>query len=91
MKECNKTIRIDELGRVYIPVSIRRKLDIDMGDKVDIYLEDNTIKIVKTDTSFLDHYIHNIKDVASDSRYITNKEYEALCEILGKLGGKVNE
>ena len=35
--------RIDELGRIVIPKEIRRNLKLNMGDIVEIYVEDNKI------------------------------------------------
>lgn len=80
-----KTIKIDEIGRVVIPIDMRRKLDINPGDRIDISLDGHTINIVKTDISYIENYIHDIKDIAWNSNSITSKEYTSLCDILSKL------
>ena len=33
--------KIDELGRVVIPVEVRRRFGIDVKDSVEIYIDDN--------------------------------------------------
>jgi AbrB family looped-hinge helix DNA binding protein len=85
MVDYKKTVRIDDLGRVVIPAVIRRKLNIEPLDKLDVSLDGYTINIVKTDTSYIENYINDIKYVASDSYNLTTKEYRLLCEILNKL------
>jgi AbrB family looped-hinge helix DNA binding protein len=36
-----RTVRLDERGRIYIPKTIREKLQIKLGDKVYIKIENN--------------------------------------------------
>ena len=87
MANSKKTIRIDELGRVVIPIDMRRKLDIHTGDMIDVTLDGHTINIVKTDTSYIENYIHDIEVIAWNSNHITSKEYASLCGLLNKLKG----
>ena len=42
--------RIDELGRIVIPKEIRKNLKLNMGDNVEIYVEDNKITLKKYST-----------------------------------------
>lgn len=88
MANSKKTVRVDELGRFVIPIDMRRKLDIDTGDMIDVTLDGHTINIVKTDTSYIENYIHDLKDFASHSNKISSKDYASLCEILNKLKGR---
>ena len=39
--------KIDELGRVVIPVEVRRRFGIDVKDSVEIYIDDNDSIILK--------------------------------------------
>lgn len=41
--------KVDGLGRVTLPISIRRNLDIDDGTKVNIYILNNKIVIEKSE------------------------------------------
>lgn len=43
MKSTGIIRRIDDLGRLVFPIEIRRILDIEVGDKMEIYVADNTI------------------------------------------------
>lgn len=40
--------KIDELGRVVIPVEVRRRFGIDVKDSVEIYIDDNDSIILKS-------------------------------------------
>ena len=39
--------KVDELGRVVLPIELRRNLDIEPGDPLDISVEDNKIVLQK--------------------------------------------
>ncbi|MBQ4061144.1 MAG: AbrB/MazE/SpoVT family DNA-binding domain-containing protein, partial [Bacilli bacterium] len=39
--------KIDELGRIVIPKEIRKSLKLNMGDSLEIYIEDNKISLRK--------------------------------------------
>ena len=47
MKETGIVRKVDELGRVVIPIEIRNKLRINVKDPVEIYVEDNKIILKK--------------------------------------------
>ena len=47
MKNSGNIRKIDELGRIVIPRDIRKKLHILTNDSLDIYIEDNSIRIDK--------------------------------------------
>ena len=42
---------IDDLGRIVLPIGLRRSLDIKPGDELEIYLEDNRIVMTKLQTA----------------------------------------
>ena len=43
--------KVDELGRIVIPVELRRKFGIDIKDSMEIYTEDNCIILKKYEPS----------------------------------------
>lgn len=85
MRKYFNSKRVDELGRVVIPVDIRKKLDINYGDKLEIFLEDNIIGMTKPDITNIVVSIGEIMDIAGESGKITRTEYGQLCSILNKL------
>jgi AbrB family looped-hinge helix DNA binding protein len=85
MREYLSTRRIDELGRVVLPKEIRRKLDIKPGDNIEIYFEDNEIRLVKPGFDKVAGYINDIVYIAEYNKNISRIEYGQLCSILNKL------
>ena len=51
MKATGIVRKIDELGRIVIPVELRNKLNIHIKDEVEIYVEKSSIIIKKYDPS----------------------------------------
>ena len=49
MKSTGVIRKIDELGRIVIPKEVRKKLEIDIKDSVEIYVEGNCILLKKYD------------------------------------------
>lgn len=47
MKSTGVVRKIDELGRIVIPKEVRNKLEIDIKDSVEIYVEGNCILLKK--------------------------------------------
>lgn len=47
MKSTGMVRRVDELGRIVIPKEIRNKLEIDVKDPIEIYVEGNSIVLRK--------------------------------------------
>lgn len=47
MKSTGIVRRIDELGRVVLPIELRRTLDIDIKDSLEIYVDNNSIILKK--------------------------------------------
>lgn len=50
MKEIGITRQIDDLGRMVLPVELRKTLDISARDSMEIYLVDDTIVLKKFQT-----------------------------------------
>lgn len=47
MKSTGMTRRLDELGRIVIPVELRRTLDLDIRDPLEIFVEEDMILLRK--------------------------------------------
>ncbi len=47
MKSTGITRKIDDLGRVVLPIELRKKLGIEQRDPVEIYVEDDMIILKK--------------------------------------------
>lgn len=68
---------IDNLGRVVIPIGMRKQLDLEEGSKVNIELKDDSIIIKNSKKVELKNYIIQLK-----SKY--NKSSE-ICRILDDI------
>ena len=47
MKETGIVRKVDELGRIVLPIELRRTLDIAEKDALEIYVDDDTIMLKK--------------------------------------------
>ena len=47
MKSTGIVRKVDELGRIVLPIELRRTLDIDVRDPLEIYIEGNDTIILK--------------------------------------------
>ena len=47
MKSTGIVRKIDELGRLVLPIELRRTLEISDGDSLEMFVEDNTIILKK--------------------------------------------
>lgn len=47
MKATGIVRRVDELGRVVIPIELRNKFDINVKDPIEIFVDSNTIVLKK--------------------------------------------
>ena len=62
--------KIDELGRIVIPKEIRKSLKLNMGDSLEIYIEDNKISLRKY--SSLKGYEEELFNIAKIINELTN-------------------
>lgn len=51
MKSTGFTRKVDELGRIVIPIGLRRRLDISEKDSLRIYVSDDSIILKKDEPS----------------------------------------
>lgn len=77
--------KVDSLGRVVIPKTIRLEADINEGDMVDVIYDGKYIKVVKRGANYINGYIKSIKNIAAESHNITSSEYDELMRLLKKL------
>ncbi len=61
MKSTGIIRRVDELGRIVIPIELRRTLDIDQKDPLKISVEDSTILLRKYEPACI--FCGNAKEV----------------------------
>lgn len=61
MKSTGIVRKVDELGRIVIPIEIRRTLDIEEKDAVEIFVNDDTIVLKKYEPACI--FCDNAKDV----------------------------
>ena len=61
MKSTGIVRKVDELGRVVLPIELRRTLDIAEKDSLEIYVDGNTIILKKYEPSCI--FCDNIEDV----------------------------
>lgn len=47
MKSTGIVRKVDDLGRIVLPIELRRSLDIDVKDPMEIYVENETIVLKK--------------------------------------------
>ncbi len=51
MKSTGIVRKVDELGRIVLPVEIRRRLDIGERDELEVYLDDDKVVLKKYEPS----------------------------------------
>lgn len=83
------TVKVDALGRIPVPVKVRRMLGIECEEYVYMSTNGRELKIFKLDKNELANHINYVMETASDSEDITINEYRQLCEIMSKLRGEV--
>ena len=63
MKSTAIVRKVDELGRIVLPIELRRTLDIAVKDALEIYVDEGTIILKKYEPSCI--FCGNSKDVIS--------------------------
>jgi transcriptional pleiotropic regulator of transition state genes len=62
MKYTGVVRRIDDLGRIVLPVELRRTMELDNGDSLEIFVEDNKIILKKYQPACI--FCGNADDIA---------------------------
>ncbi len=63
MKSTGIVRRVDELGRIVLPIELRRTLDIEIKDPLEIYVDGNTIILKKYEPACV--FCGNAKDIVT--------------------------
>lgn len=61
MKSTGVVRKLDNLGRIVVPIELRRTMDIDLGDTLEIYTEDDKIILKKYHPSCI--FCNDARDV----------------------------
>ncbi|MCI7125849.1 MAG: AbrB/MazE/SpoVT family DNA-binding domain-containing protein [Agathobaculum sp.] len=61
MKSTGIVRKVDELGRIVLPIELRRTLDIDVKDSLEIYVDGSQIILKKHEPACI--FCSNAKDV----------------------------
>ncbi|GAB3054430.1 AbrB/MazE/SpoVT family DNA-binding domain-containing protein [Virgibacillus ainsalahensis] len=62
MKSTGIVRKVDELGRVVIPIELRRNLDIHVKDAMEIYVDNNNIVLKKYEPNMTCHLTGETSD-----------------------------
>ena len=77
MKSTGIVRRVDELGRVVLPIELRRTLDIQEKDALEIYVDANSIILKKYEPSCVSaecqRWIQHKQNICLDCIYDLNK------------------
>ncbi|SHH89531.1 AbrB/MazE/SpoVT family DNA-binding domain-containing protein [Clostridium grantii] len=71
MKSTGIVRKVDELGRIVIPIELRRTLDIEIKDSLGIYVEGDQIILMKYNPSCI---------FCGDAKDITNFKGKNICK-----------
>ena len=63
MKSTGIVRKVDELGRIVLPIELRRTMGIDVKDALEIYVEGDTIMLRKYEPSCV--FCGNAKDIVN--------------------------
>jgi bifunctional DNA-binding transcriptional regulator/antitoxin component of YhaV-PrlF toxin-antitoxin module len=82
-------VKVDDLGRVTLPIDLRRMLDIRVHDKLLLTFNEETgaIELIKREKCEAVKKINEVKELIDDGRRLSGIERETLLELLDKLGG----
>ena len=71
MKSTGIVRRVDELGRVVLPIELRRTLDINEKDALEIYVEGSTVILKKYEPACI---------FCQDARDVSNYKGKLICK-----------
>lgn len=63
MKATGIVRKVDELGRIVLPIELRRTLNIDIKDPIEIYVDDDYILLKKYEPACV--FCGNAKDIVT--------------------------
>jgi transcriptional pleiotropic regulator of transition state genes len=71
MKSTGIVRKVDELGRIVLPIELRRTLDIDIKDSLEIYVDNSSIILKKYEPACI---------FCGDATEITNFKGKNICK-----------
>ncbi len=80
MKSIGIVRKVDELGRIVLPIELRRTLDIAVRDELEIYLDDDKVVLRKYEPSCI---------FCASSRHLVSYEGKNICSECAKKIGKL--
>lgn len=84
MKATGLVRSVDELGRVVLPIELRRNLDINSRDSVEIFVEDNNIIIRKYEPGdIFNGSINNL--IEYKGKKVSKKSIEQMAKLIGLI------
>lgn len=82
MKSIGIVRKVDELGRVVLPIELRRSLDIDEKDAVEIFVDDNKIILRKYEPA--DIFTGSMEDLIDyKGKKVSKNSIIEMCELAG--------
>lgn len=87
MKNTGIVRRLDDLGRITIPIELRRLLEIGDRDSVEIYTEDNKIVLQKYDSDAKCDIFDGSKDdlIEYNGKNVSKNSIKALAQLAGLI------
>lgn len=80
-----ESLKVDQLGRITIPIGVRRNLGIIEGKRVDVRYDNEKLEVLKASSIDINGSIEDIERAAKENKGVTANEYKKLKEILNKL------
>ena len=80
-----QSLRVDQLGRITIPINVRRDLGIEEGKRVNVRYDNKKLEILRAGNMDIIESIEDIERAARDNNGVTDREFIQLQEILKKL------
>lgn len=77
--------RIDELGRITVPIDIRRNMNLDINDKVDFYYDEQQQMFGIKSASFENQVQRKIDDLASLANKIKPDKLNDVMRLLNAI------
>ena len=82
MKTTGVVRKLDELGRITLPIELRRSLDLDVKDGLEISVQDNCIILRKAETA--DIFNDSTEDLVEfEGRKVSKESIRRLAKIAG--------
>lgn len=84
MKDTGIVRNLDSLGRVTLPIELRRKLNIDIKDPVEIFVEDDRIVMQKYEPA--DIFDGTKEDLVEyEGKMVSKKSIQELAKLAGLI------